>query len=367
MKPLKVLFASGSMQGGGAERVVSVLANHFSLIGNSVSIVVVRGESVYPLADGVGLLKLYSELEFSGSLFNKIWRRLVYFPRLFRMLMRERPDVVIPVHGGGWNGQFVFLCWLLGIKVVAAEHISWTVGRRNMGRWFERKVIYRLANALAVLTEADREYYGRYLSHVVRIPNPLPFAPLATKTVRENSILAAGRLDSWHHKGFDTLLEVYSVIKPNSDGWRLKIVGAGDTGQAYLEKISRDLMIESDVDFLGFRKDMAKLLQSSKIFVLSSRFEGLPMVLLEAMSQGCACISFDCPSGPADIMESGVDGLLVANQDKQALADGLQRLMVDESLRESLARAAVAKANQYRVEVIWESWRALFKSIGLPA
>lgn len=363
---MKILFASGSMQGGGAERVVSVLANHFAAIGLQACIVVVRGGSVYPLVECVGLYPIFGESEFSGALVNKVWRRLIYLPRLLRLLMRERPDVVIPVHGGGWNGQFVFLCWLLGIKVIPAEHISWTVGRHRWGRWFERKVIYRLADALAVLTEADRAHYAGFLSRVVLIPNPLSFEPARMPLDRTQTILAAGRLDSWHHKGFDTLLEVFSRFNAVFPAWRLQIAGRGETGQRHLEALARDYGVEGSVDFVGFQRDFAAQLGKAGIFVLSSRFEGFGMVLLEAMSQGCACVSFDCHSGPADIIEPGVDGLLIPDQDKNALAEGLVRLIQDESLRANLGQAAVTKASQYRVEVIGERWLSLFKAIGLP-
>ena len=354
------------MSGGGAERVVSVLANHFCAIGSLVSIVIVKGGSVYPLADGVALQTLYGGSEFNGTLWNKIWRRVAYLPRLWRLLARERPDVVIPVHGGGWNGQFVILCWLLGIKVIPAEHISWTVGRYQWGRWFERKVIYRLADALAVLTEADWEYYARYLPRVVRIPNPLSFNPLAEPSVRDKTILAVGRLDSWQHKGFATLLEVFSRFHAAFPEWRLQIAGTGEAGRRCLGGIARDLRVDQAVDFLGFRSDIASVMQASSIFVLSSRFEGFGMVLLEAMSQECACISFDCPSGPADIIQPDVDGLLVPDQDKGALAEGLVRLIQNEQLRTSLGKAGVVKANQYQVKTIGERWLSLFKSIGLP-
>lgn len=362
---MRVVFLSGSMQGGGAERVVSVLANHFCSIGLPVSIVVVRGGSVYPLADGVGLHPLYRESEFNGTLMNKIWRRVVFVPKICRLLASENPDVVIPVHGGGWNGQFVILCWLLGIKVIPAEHISWTVGRYKWGRWFERRVVYRLADALAVLTEADREYYARYLPRVVMIPNPLSFNSVTEPSVRGKTILAAGRLDAWEHKGFDTLLEVFSRFHPLFPAWRLQIAGTGEAGRRYLDVIARNLGVEQAVDFLGFRNDISDVMRASSIFVLSSRYEGFGMVLLEAMSQGCACISFDCPSGPSDIIQSDVDGLLVSNQDKSGLAEGVVRLIQNEQLRTSLGQAAVVKANQYRVETLGERWLSLFKSIGL--
>lgn len=355
------------MQGGGAERVVSVLANHFASMGFRSSVAVVRGDSVYPLADGVALRRMYQEEEFAGTLWNKIWRRLVYAPRLWSLVVQERPDVVIPVHGGGWNGQFVLLCWLLRIKVIAAEHISWTVGRHQWGRWFERRIIYRLADAVTVLTEADKAYYAQYLPRVVKIPNPLSFDTASVEEGRGQTILAVGRLDSWHHKGFDTLLEVFALVHPSIPGWRLQIAGAGTTGRKYLESLAKKLGVAEWVDFVGFQQDVASLMRRTEIFVLSSRFEGFPMVLLEAMSQGCACISFNCRSGPSDIIKSNEDGILIPDQDKVAMAEGLTRLMQDQQLRSTLGRAAIKKARHYSVDVVGSCWLSLFKSIGVPA
>jgi glycosyltransferase involved in cell wall biosynthesis len=355
------------MRGGGAERVVSTLSNHLSKIGFDISILVVRGNSIYTLSDSIRLFPLYNESEIKSNVINKLIRRLDYLPKIIKLIKSIKPDILITVHGGGWNGLMVISAKILGIKVIAAEHISWTVGSHQWGRRFERKVVYLLADAVAVLTDADREYYAHYLPRVVKIPNPLSFNLLTEPSVREKTILAVGRLDSWKHKGFDTLLEVFSRFHTEFPDWRLQIAGTGAAGRDYLGRMARDLKVDQRVDFLGFRSDIADVMKSSSIFVLSSRFEGFGMVLIEAMSQGCACISFDCPSGPADILQPDVDGFLVPDQDKAAMVEGLVHLIQNEQLRTSLGQAAVAKANQYRVEVIGGQWVSLFKSIGLPA
>lgn len=366
MRGIRILFASGTMSGGGAERVVSSLANHFAALGYQVDILVVRGVSIYPLDPRVRLTPVFSEAEIQASLWNKVWRRLAYFPRLLGLLKRYRPDVVIPVHGGGWNGQFVFMCWLLGIKVIAAEHISWTVGRKRFGRWIERHVVYRIADALAVLTDADKAYYQQFLPRVVKIPNPVSFAPpdIDRPGSRTCTILAAGRLDSWHHKGFDSLIAVFAQVAAQRPHWRLQIAGAGSTGMAYLQSLAVQHGVADKVDFLGFRQDLAALFGESGIFVLSSRYEGFGMVLLEAMSQGCPCVSYDCPSGPADMIDDGHNGLLVRDQDEAGLAAAIVRLIDDVDLRAALGGAAIEKAGLYRVEAIGERWLELMRAIG---
>jgi hypothetical protein len=123
---MKILFASGNMQGGGAQRFVSILANELVARDFNVSILVVRGDSDYELDPRVRLLPLYEEAAFKLSVSNKIARRLAYFPRLIGCLRAERPDAIIPVHGGGWNGKFVLFAKLLAIRVIVSEQISHT-------------------------------------------------------------------------------------------------------------------------------------------------------------------------------------------------------------------------------------------------
>lgn len=362
---MKILFASGSMSGGGAERVVSLLANDFVDRGWEASVLVVRGDSIYSLDDRVELVRVYEESEITTATSNKILRRFNYLPRLIARVWKEKPDVIIPVHGGGWNGMFVLIGRLLGVKVIAAEHIGHTVGRFSLPRWAERHLAYRLANRVTVLTKFDYEHYRHFIRKLTLLPNPLSFQPLMALGERAPVILAAGRLNSWSHKGFDNLLRVFAMVSPRHPEWQLEIAGSGEEGRAYLAQLAHELGVAEKVHFLGFQKDIDRVMQRASIFVLSSRFEGFGMVLAEAMSQGCACVSFDCEAGPAEIIADGVDGLLVANQDNAALANALERLMADGGLRHRLAQTGLAKAENFSIETIGQKWAELFRTMGL--
>lgn len=362
---MKVLFASGSMQGGGAERVVSILANDFASRGWRVSILVVRGASVYPLDAAVRVVPVYQEADITSSLGNKILRRLSYVPRLLARVFMERPDVIVPVHGDGWNGMFIMLAKLLGIKVVAAEHISHTAGRPGWRRFLERRVLYRMADQVTVLTRFDFDHYRHFIRRLTWIPNPLGFAPVDSIGQREKVVLAAGQLDRWSHKGFDKLLEVFATVAPRHPGWRLEIAGSGDLGRSYLQQRVEALGLNERVVFLGFQKDIDQVMRRASVFVLSSRFEGFGMVLLEAMSQGCACVSFDCEAGPAEIITSGLDGLIVSNQDNASMASALDRLLTDGGLRARLAASGLDTVKKYSPRSIGHQWADLFRSLGL--
>ena len=362
---MKVMFLSGSMQGGGAEHVVSILANYFVGEGIATSILVVRGGSVYPLDEKVRICPIYLDEEITSSIFNKVLRRFNYYPRLFFCIRAERPDVLIPVHGGGWNATMVVMAKLLGIKVIASEYISHTVGRHNLFRWIERHLVYKLADAVTVETEFNLSFYRKFLASVFVLPNPIGFIPVKDVLGRERVILAAGRLDSWSHKGFDNLLAVFSTVSKKHSDWRLQIAGAGDVGKAYLSQLAAQFGVTDQVDFIGFRKDLDQVMQQASIFVLSSRFEGFGMVLAEAMSQGCACISFDCAAGPAEIITDGVDGILVEDQNNAVMARELDRLMGDDALRKRLALAGLKKVEKFSVEISGQKWNALFRAMGL--
>ena len=362
---MKVLFASGSMQGGGAERVVSLLANAFVGRGWKVAVLVVRGESIYTLDEGVKLLRVYEESEITTATSNKIFRRFNYVPKLIAKVRAAKPDVIIPVHGGGWNAMFVLIARLLGVKVIAAEHISHTVGGFSFLRWAERHLVYCLADRVTVLTRFDFDHYRHFIRKLTLLPNPLSFRPLAELGMRVPVILAAGHLNRWSHKGFDNLLRVFAMVSPQHPEWRLEIAGSGEEGRGYLAQLAHELGVAERVHFLGFQRNIERVMQRASIFALSSRFEGFGMVLAEAMSQGCACVSFDCEAGPAEIITDGVDGLLVPNQDNVAMAIAVERLMVNGALRHRLALAGLDKAQNFSIEAIGQKWTVLFREMGL--
>ena len=210
-----------------------------------------------------------------------------------------------------------------------------------MRRFVGRRLAARWAAALVTLTEKDRQQYLRHLSchvPVVAIPNPITIAHRERARLDARLVLAAGRLVS--QKGFDILLEAWAQISPRHPEWRLRIVGSG-RDEALLKSQATRLNIVEGVQFAPNTTDMASEFQSASIFACSSRFEGFPLVIVEARSFGVPVVSFDCNCGPSEILRHGQDGLLVAKEDAKALAAALDRLMSNEKERRNFGQSAI--------------------------
>ena len=355
----KVLFLISALSSGGAARVLTLLANHFSARPDyRVSVVThVRGAG-YSVSETVDWMALFEPAEIKGTLVNKIWRRLVYWPRLISSISRSRPDVVVVfLRGMNWRG--IAACRLLRVRVVVTEHTN-HLAETGFWSWVERRLSYKLANHLVVLSEFDREHYARYLQNVSLVPNPRSFDSSETVVERAPIILGVGDLDRWRIKGFDTLIEIFARLAGAFPEWRLRLVGPGVDGLSELEHRAVAAGVADRVEFPGFSRNIDLEMQRSEVFALTSRHEGFAMVLLEAMSQGCACISFDCNSGPADLLARGECGLLVPDQDANAMEAGLRLLMGSESLRAQFGRAGVRNSANYSFEKIAPMWTAIF-------
>lgn len=173
-----------------------------------------------------------------------------------------------------------------------------------------------------------------------------------------------------YQKGYDLLLQAWADIEKlkklegvkEVNEWTLDIYGQGD------QTDYRQLMTELDIDanrchLNGPVEDVVKVYQDSSIFVLSSRFEGFGMVLIEAMACGLPVVSFDCPAGPDEIITDGVDGLLVPSGDVHALAEKLMTLMSDEDQRKRFGKQARLTAQRYDMAALAGQWKALFEKV----
>lgn len=195
------------------------------------------------------------------------------------------------------------------------------------------------------------------------MPNPCSFEPINDlKLGREKVILAVGDLNRYYHKGFDNLIEIITPIFKNNSEWHLKIVGNGNEGKQILENKIRENDIEDRVTFTGFRKDVHEIMKKSEIFILTSRHEGLPMVLIEAMSQGMVCISYDCISGISEVITNNIDGILVKDQDKNEMTIQLENLVNNYHLRERIRSNTPHSLDKFSLETVGAKWERLFKS-----
>jgi glycosyltransferase involved in cell wall biosynthesis len=222
---------------------------------------------------------------------------------------------------------------------------------------------YPALDALVVLTEQDRAAYLPVVggdTPLARIPNAVPPLPGGRSSTERPIVVAAGRLT--HQKGFDRLVNAYATVAERQPDWTLRICGTGPNEERLRRRVVR-ANLHNHVLLLGDVRRIERQFEEASIFVLSSRSEGFPMVLIEAMSKGLPVVSFDCPTGPAEIVDHGVDGLLVPHGDVPALADALLSLMADPQRRRRMGAAATAKAATFSLEAIGPRWDELLDSV----
>ena len=250
-----------------------------------------------------------------------------------------------------------------GLITIGEEQMNVRSHTRRLRARIKRS--YPKLDALAVLTERDTLEYEKLLGdgarevRLVRIPNTVRELAGPKADLSAQVILAAGRLTP--QKGFDMLIRAFARITSAHADWRLRICGKGDSRDK-LQRLIDEQGVSDKVTLAGPR-DMAEEMAQASVFVLSSRFEGFPLVLLEAMSKGMAVVSFDCPTGPGEVVDDHRNGILVPAKDVEGLANAMIEMIEDEDLRRRCAAAAIETAHSYTMEAIGPQWDALFTEL----
>jgi glycosyltransferase involved in cell wall biosynthesis len=349
---------------GGAERVVSRMANHWAAGGDTVSLVTLSGTDcdTYSLDPAVTrvALDLMRESRFVLQALYYNWMRVGKLEDTIRQL---RPDTVISFTDR-MNVVTLAACRNLDVDTVVAERID--PSQQPMGYYWSklRRWGYPLARALVVQTQAVRSQLtpmmrGRpiyVLPNFVDAPEPASLHQPRANAKRQ--LAAMGRLD--YQKGFDLLIDAFARAAEGQPDWSLVILGEGPERRRLEEQIHSG-GLESRVRLLGWVTDPNSVLSDCDAFVLSSRYEGFPNALLEAMSLGLPAIAVDCPSGPADIIRHEVDGLLVPLGDVPALAEAIRRLLSDAPLRNRLGTQAVQVVDRFSSERYYARWEAVLR------
>lgn len=357
---MKLLFFIGSLAGGGAERVMVILSNELVERGYKVYIATnTKIPFAYKLDERIEVINLFERYKFESG---KILRNIRLVKNIRSIVKDIKPNVMIPFMFG--LSSHVILSTLdLKIPIISSEHNTFDKAQSKITH-FKRFYINNLARYTTILTEYDREFLGNKLKNKVVLPNPLAFKIEKDIGIKENVVFAAGSIDRWKHKGFDNLVRIWGTVSPKFPDWKLQIAGNGkEESFEFLRKIAQDNDVEHTVEFLGFQSNLDQLLQQKSIFVLSSRWEGLPMILIEAMSQGASCIAFDCKTGPNEIITHNESGLLVENQNMEEMEKALIRLMSDEQLRTQLAEGGLKEAERFTADKIVDKWEELFINI----
>ena len=381
-----VYLIAGTFNAGGMERVMTQKANWLARHGYAVTVVTTdqRGRAPYfPLDTTIGTFDLGINYDVTnGALLHK----LVAFPlkqwrhrrRLTSLLKRLRADVVVCM----FNNDVSFAYKIAdGSRKVLEIHFSknkklqygrhglWALADR-WRTWREERLV-RHYDRFVVLTQEDAALWGP-MPGICVIPNARTFQPSGRADLTGHRVLAIGRYD--YQKGFDRLIDIWAKVKGmtndevrmtndevrmTNDGWQLDIVGDGPLRGALQAQVAR-LGLQDSVHLLPPTSDVQSLYLRSSVLAMTSRYEGLPMVLIEAQACGLPIVAYACQCGPRDVIRDGIDGYLIEPGDSDGFARRLTTLMNDLPLRQALGQAAINHSESFTTERIMPLWETVF-------
>jgi glycosyltransferase involved in cell wall biosynthesis len=350
-----VALVTGSLLGGGAERVLSDMANYWANKGWAVMFATWSGagvEDTYELDPRV--TRIWLDVGDTGdSMLGKLRFNVRRLSKLRNLLSESKPDAVLSFIS---TSNILTLLATVGlrIKVVVSERIDPAEDSTiSLGWRFLRRICYPLADGIVSQSDDAAEWVSRHIGRQPTIiPNPLRQLPDIVSE-RQHLIVAVGRLAK--QKGFDLLLKAFSEIASEHESWNVVVVGEGAEKDSLL-RLRDQLGLAERVQFIGYVRDVESWMAKASLVVQPSRFEGFPNVLLESMGMGAAVISADCPSGPAELIVDGVNGRLVPVEDVGALAKSMAELMANQDLCEALGREASKVRQHFRQDLIMEQW-----------
>jgi glycosyltransferase involved in cell wall biosynthesis len=367
---MKLLLLIHSLGSGGAERVLSTLANHWANKEWQVTVVTMTSEATdfYQLDNRIRRIALNLARDSTNSVvavINNLHRVLA----VRRLLHKIQPDVALAMMS---TSNIVLALASLGIRniVTVGSERTHPPNAFTQNFWNRaRRLSYRYLSAVVTLTQESAGWLIANASpkKVAVIPNaaiwPLPpQTPIIKPPPNSNGyrLITVGRLS--HEKGFDLLIQAFSKLASDFPDWELVIIGEGP------ERVQR----QAQIDMLGLTRqiklpgrcgNLQQWYESGDLYVLTSRFEGFPNTVVEAMSHGLPVVSFDCTTGPREIIRPGIDGVLVAPEDRKELEVALRDLMTDHDKRRQFGQHAIEVRSRFALERVVDLWEALFNDL----
>ncbi|NLS07807.1 glycosyltransferase family 4 protein [Rhizobium sp. P32RR-XVIII] len=349
------------LSAGGTEHVVSLLANHWAASGYAVTVVTFEAPDTkpyYAFRDDVRITRLglppgkTSRFVSTVAVWQRIWR-------LRSAIRQADPAFVL---------SFLTRTNVTTLIAMLGSAIPIAVSERNnpdaqpfgvVWKWLRGK-LYPRAFCLVTMTHGALGYFPDDIRQKARvIPNAVDLPTNWTDRRTGRTLTAVGRLT--HQKGFDLLLQAFSKVADRHQEWKLVIWGEGEE-RGRLQTLCATLGLKRRVEMPGVTSSPGQWIETADVFVLSSRYEGWGIVLLEAMAAGIPVVSFECKWGPGEMVTDQHDGILVEPENVDALADALDLVLRDSTLREKLAENAMSSAKSYSQERVLQAWDDLVAS-----
>ncbi len=371
-----VYLIHGLYNAGGMERVLSCKANYLvEKLGYDVHIItrsqLGRG-NFFHLSDKIVLHDL--GLNYSGVTGRSPLSILKNFKYLFKhyKLLRQkiqdlRPDIMISMYGN----ELSFLPFIKkSSKIILEYHFSLyakTIGKnKDINPLYQKirfaiiKFFIRKYDKFVLLTERDRSNWG-FLANSISIPNPMTLSKITSQSeCKQKTVISVGRLE--FQKGYDLLIDSWKFVNSKYSDWKLIIYGDGSC-RSELQRQIIELNLTDSIILHSVIPNLENEYSNASIFVSSSRYEGFPLVIAEAMACGLPVVSFNYPCGPSDIITNYEDGILVEDGNIERLADALISLISDEYERKRMGKNAVIKSNAFELSEIMNKWHTLFQTL----
>lgn len=351
----KICFLIGNLNNsGGTERVTTLIANALTEKNYQISILSLADgrQPFFELVPSIKTYSLYPEkISFKKNFLGAIWR-------IRKFVTQHQIDTLIVVD----SISCVFTVpALFGLKVkhICWEHFNFKNNNGVVFRDYGRKIAAKYCDYVVTLTQRDKELWEKGLkkinAKIVAIANPVSYEDIGnTPSLEYKTILTVGRLT--HVKGFDLLITAWSKIVRQVSGWKIVIVGSGED-EMMLKQMAKDLGVDDSIIFAGQQKNMDQFYRQASFFCMSSRFEGLPMVLLEAQSYSLPIVAFDCDTGPAEIIQDNVNGKLVENKNIDELAQAILSMSKEDSyIYSNMVRNSILSTKNWSLDNIYKKW-----------
>ena len=355
---MKIFFIIKALNNsGGTERVTAIIANELVRRKYEVGIVSLVGAGETPFFEiGSRVQCHYIGPKKDKRIFP--FRDIGRYISIRKLFKNENPDVIVIVDAGR---SMLKIPASRGYTTITWEHFNVSVNWHLFHR-LSRCIAAKYSDMIVTLTKEDAENYKRIFGakKTLCIPNPVTIDTEKKSPLTQKQVLAVGRYST--QKGFDLLIDAWSLVQQKDNEWQLKIIGSGEMEPILNNKIKR-YGLENSVELMPISRNIIEQYQQASIYVMSSRHEGLPLVLIEAMAMGLPIVSFDCETGPRDIVENNVTGVLVPALDVNQLALELEALMGDEQKRKCFSENALIHVKKFDINKIVDTWEDLFHEL----